>query len=177
MNTVLSGSRKTPAFVHVSLLQPRYFCKRRKRKRDLWKNMRFTQNLIYYPETWRLEQDIPKPPLPQDVQSRSGLGVGPSFLQSLALCFLTTAWDFEGKSMGSFPDCNGGNFESTEMGVLLFDWEKYHLNMPCLNDEKEKKEKKEGGRRERGRNKKTLSNQSIPKDLNENGKEKELQMY
>ena len=49
--------------------------------------------------------------------------------------------------------------------------------MPCLNDEKEKKEKKEGGRRESGRNKKILSNQSIPKDLNENGKEKELQMY
>ena len=60
--------------------------------------------------------------------------------------------------MESFPDCNGGNFESTKMGVLLFDSEKYHLDMSCLN-EKEKKEEKEGARRERGRNKKILINQ------------------
>ena len=119
---------------------------------------------------------MPKPPLPQDVQSRSGRGVGPSFLQPLALCSQTAAWDFEGKSLELFPDCNGGTFESTEMGVLLFDWEKYHLNMSCLNEEKEK-EKRKGGWRERGRNKKSLINLSIPKDLNENGEEKELETY
>ena len=46
------------------------------------------------------------------------------------------------------------------MGVLLFDWEKYHLNMSCLNEEKDKKEKKEGGMK-RKRKKQKDSNQSI----------------
>ena len=153
----ISGSRKTCIF-HVSLPQPWYLYQRRKRKRELWQNRRLTWNLLHCAETWRLEQDFLKPPLPQDVQPRSGLAVGPSFLQPLTLCSQTAAWDFEGESVESFPDCNGGNFESTEMGVLLFDWEKYHLDMSCLN-EKEKKEEKEGARRERGRNKKILINQ------------------
>ena len=46
------------------------------------------------------------------------------------------------------------------MGVLLFDWEKYHLNMSCLNEEKYKKEKKEGGMK-RKRKKQKDSNQPV----------------
>ena len=151
--------QETPAFFISPYSSHDIFIRRERGRENCGKTWGLPKIWYTVLSPWRLEQDISTPPLPQDVQFRSGLGVGPSFPQPLALCSQTAPWDFEGESVQSFLDCNGGTFESTEMGVLLFDWEKYHINMSCLN-ENEKKEKKEGGTK-RKRKKQKDSNQSI----------------
>ena len=159
MNTVLSGSRKYPHFFMSPYSSHDMFIRGERGRENCGKTWGLPK--IWY--TILRPEDLSRTflHLPSHRMSSSGLVWvwGPASRSLLLSAPKLLPGSLRGKSVESFPDCNGGTFGSREMGVLLFDWEKYHLNMSCLNEEKEK-EKKEGGTK-RKRKKQKDSNQSI----------------
>ena len=159
MNTVLSGSRKHPQFFMYPYSSHDMFIRRERGRENCGKTW-------CLPKIWCTilrPEDLSRTclNLPSHRMSSSGLVWvwGPASRSLLLSAPKLLPGSLRGKSVESFPDCNGGTFGSREMGVLLFDWEKYHLNMSCLNEEKEK-EKKEWGMK-RKRKKQKDSNQTV----------------